>query len=377
MSKIRTCSRCVMNDSSDSFIKFDENGFCNYCSTAIKRLKNEYFPNKLGEQKLNELLERVKKEGKGKKYDCIMGLSGGLDSSYLAMLGYKWGLRVLAVHINDGYDTEISKSNIKKLVEKTGFDYKEIIPDPIQFNALTLSFMKAGVPNIAIPQDNILIAFLYKQMRINKIKYFFCGTNLSLESILQEGNSYKNTDLRNLIDIHKHYYVAPINKLSFISTNRLTIYHRLYHFHRCSPLNYVDYQRDRAFKELNDFCGFEYYGSKHLENIFTAFVQLYWLPKKFNFDKRTSHLSSMIVSGQLSREDALTMLKQPLYDENLMHEYIGVVCEKLGISEEELDQCLHDTPHSHYDFKREDDLLLNRLKDWIITIRNKRISNNQ
>ena len=136
------CTRCIMDDSSDSYIRFDENGYCNYCTRAIQNIGKIYFPNEEGQKKLAELLSEVKKFGQNKKYDCIMGISGGLDSSYLAYLGAKWGLKVLAVHIDDGYDTEISKLNISRLISATGFDYEVIKPDPIQYNDLTLSYIR-------------------------------------------------------------------------------------------------------------------------------------------------------------------------------------------------------------------------------------------
>ena len=169
--KIQRCTRCIMDDSSDSTIQFDEKGQCNYCTKAINDIGAIYFPNEEGQRRLEILLSDVKQSGRGKKYDCIMGLSGGLDSSYLAYLGYKWGLRILAIHIDDGYDTEISKNNLKKLIAATGFDYEIIQPDMEQYDGLTLAYMKAGVPNIAVPQDNVLFAFLYS-LDINR-KYIF------------------------------------------------------------------------------------------------------------------------------------------------------------------------------------------------------------
>ena len=370
--KIKRCQRCVMDNRSDDKIIFYDDGTCSYCRDAFKRKETEYFPNEIGTQKLKALLDEVKKAGKGKKYDCIMGLSGGLDSSYLAYLGHKWGLRVLAVHLDDGYDTEISKNNLLKLVEKTGFDYKTIAPDSRQFNDLTLSFMKAGVPNIAIPQDNVIRAFLYKQMKKYKIKYFFSGFNFSLESILQEGNSYKNSDIRNLKDIHKKYFVSKINKLQFVSSTQLGIDKRVFGIKTVFPLNYVEYNRDKAFAELKDFCGFEYYGRKHLENIFTAFVQLYWLPKKFNFDKRTSHLSSMIVSNQMTREQALKELEEPLYDEEMMSDYIDLIKNRMKLADDEFDSIMTAPTHQHTDFKVEDSLLHYRIIRSIFGGKNKK-----
>ena len=363
--ELKRCTRCIMDNNSDDTIVFDENGVCNYCKEALERKEKEYFPNELGKEKLNELLKQVKKDGEGKKYDCIMGISGGLDSSYLAYLGFKWGLRVLAVHIDDGYDTDISKNNIRKLVAKTGFDFEVITPDSEQYNALTLSFMKAGVPNIAVPQDNILVAYLYKQMKKHKIKYFFSGYNFALESILQKGNSYKNSDVRNIKDIHKKYYVSKIDKLEFISSTKKLIDKKIHGLKTVFALNYVDYNRDRAFKELKDFCGFEYYGRKHLENILTAFIQLYWLPKKFNFVKRTSHLSSMIVSDQMTREEALKEYNEPVCDNRLMEEYICIIKKNMNLSDDDFEKIMASPNHQHTDFKTEDKLLHYRLIEFL------------
>lgn len=352
------CSRCVMDNNSDNTITFNENGECNYCSKALKEKANCYFPNELGKKKLKSLIKEVKKAGKGKKYDCIMGLSGGLDSSYLAYLGYRLKLRVLAVHIDDGYDTEISKKNLKRIIKATGFDYKVIKPDSEQFNQLTLAYMRAGVPNIAVPQDNVLFAFLYGQMKKYKIKYFFSGKNFALESILQNGNMYKNTDVVNIKAINAKYGTYKINKLKFLSTLQKEIDKKIFGFKTVEPLDYIDYRRDKAFKDLHEFCGFEYYGRKHLENILTAFVQLYWFPRKFNVDKRTSHLSSMIISDQLTRDEAIKELSEPLYDEDMMNSYISIICSNMNLSAEEFGRIMDSPTHQHNDFKVEDDMFI-------------------
>ena len=303
---MRTCTRCIMNDSADPTITFDENGYCNYCTDALAKINTTaYFPNEEGEKRLRALLEQVKKSGEGKMYDCIMGISGGLDSAYLAYLGYTWGLRILAVHVDDGYDTDVSKENVRKLVEKTGIKMITVTPDAEQYNALLLAYMRAGVPNLAVPQDNILLKCLFDAVKEYKIPYFLSGDNFALECVLQRGNTYQSMDVVNIRDIHKRFGTQPINKLKFISAYEKYYSTRVAGMHLEKPLNYIDYNRERAFRELKEFCGFEYYGRKHLENKFTAFLQLRWLPEKFGVDKRLSHLSSMIVSGQMTREDAL------------------------------------------------------------------------
>lgn len=352
MSKVRYCKRCVMNDASDKTIVFDENGYCNYCTKALSEIGTTvYFPNESGREKLEIMLEMLKSENKDKPYDCVMGISGGLDSSYLAYLGYKWGLRILAVHIDDGYDTEISKSNIQKLCKAAHIELRTITPDEKQYNDLTLAYMKAGVPNLAIPQDNILFAFLYDTVEKEKIKYFLSGGNFALESILQKDHVFNAMDTVNIFDIHKKFGTQPIDKLKFISSYRKYLNTKLGKVVQIRPLNYIDYNRDRAFEELYDFCGFEYYGRKHLENILTAFVQLYWFPQKFGVDKRASHLSSMIVSGQMSREEALAELNEPLYDGKMMEEYIAFIEQKLGVSDKEFKALISAPAHAHEDYK--------------------------
>lgn len=352
MSKeIKRCARCVMDNSSDSTIKFDENGICNYCTDAIKSMETSYFPNEEGQRKLEAMLEKIKAENRNRAYDCVMGISGGLDSSYLAYLGYKWGLRILAVHIDDGYDTDISKENIKKLCKAAHIEMRTVTPDPVQFNALTLAYMKAGVPDLAIPQDNVLFAFLYKTIKDEGLKYFLSGGNFSLECILQNDYVYNSMDTVNIRDIHRKFGTEKIDKLAFISSYEKFLNTKRGKVVSLRPLNYLDYNRERAFAELKDFCGFEYYGGKHLENILTAFVQLYWLPKKFGVDKRSSHLSSMIVSGQMTREEALAELEKPLYDEKMMDEYISVIKKNLGISDAEFEAIMNSQNHRHEDYR--------------------------
>lgn len=346
-----------MDNSSDKTITFDRAGFCNYCTEALENKKNVYFPNDEGKKKLEKIIAEIKERGKGKKYDCIMGISGGLDSSYLAYLGWKYGLRVLAIHIDDGYDTEISKENVRKLVEKTEFDYKVVTPDARQFNALTLAFMKAGVPNLAMPQDDVLFAFLYDQMKENRIEYFLSGENFALECILQRGNSHRYTDVVNIKDINERFGSDRLDKLKFLSTKEKIMDKYFGKIRTMRLLDFIDYNRDRAFAELKDFCGFEYYGRKHLENILTGFIQLYWFPKKFNFDKRKSHLSSMIVSGQMTREEALKELEEPIYNEKQMNEWMDYIADQLGITRQEFDDICSQPGHQHEEYKVEDDTM--------------------
>lgn len=352
MKEFVRCTKCIMDNTSDDTISFDSNGYCNYCTEALIQIGKIYFPNQEGEEKLQELLSRIKQENKDKKYDCIMGISGGLDSSYLAYLGaIKWGLRILAVHVDDGFDAEVSKRNIKRLCDKAKIELVTIKPDAEQYNELTRAYMLAGVPNLAVPQDNVLFACIYKYIKENRIRTFLSGGNFALECILQRGNTYDIFDLRNIRCINKRFGRCGIDKLPLLSNLQKDIDSYILKIESPRPLNYIDYNRSRALKELNEFCGFEYYGSKHLENTLTKFIQLYWFYNKFGVDKRTSHLSSMIISGQMTRDEALEILSKPLYEEDDIQRDIDFILEKMKISRSEFDGIMRASPKQHTDYK--------------------------
>lgn len=347
----RVCNNCVMDNSSDDIIVFYEDGSCSYCNNAIKRKDNVFFPNEEGRKKLETLMDMLKEKGKGKKYDCIMGLSGGLDSSYLAYLGFKYGLRILAIHIDDGLDTEIAIENNKKISKACNLELKIESPDSIQYYDLVKAFIKAGVPNIAIPQDNLIFGYMSKYAREYDVKYFLSGYNFALESILQNTNTHDPYDKPHILEINRIYGNNSLNKLHITSQFRRLIIDRIHGIKIVSPLNYIDYNRNRAIEELKNFCGYNYYGGKHYESIFTRFMQTYYLPKKFGVDKRRSHLSSMIISGQMSREEALLELKKPLYNEAVMEGDIKFILDKIQLSREEFDLLMHEKPRNHTDYK--------------------------
>lgn len=347
--KYQQCSRCIMDNRSDTSIFFDDNGHCDYCRQAFEDMHRIYFPNEEGQKKIQELIHKLK--SRKSRYDCIMGVSGGLDSSYLAYLGsVKWGLRILAVHVDDGFDTKISQRNIERISNFPNFDLKIIKPDPIQFNELTKAFMRAGVPNLAIPQDNVLFASIYKFLKENKLRTFLSGGNFALECILQRGNTYTAYDLRNLKYINKKFGKISIDNINLISEFENDINRYFLKIETVRPLNFINYNRDQAMRELNEYCSFEYYGGKHLENELTKFIQQYWFYKKFNVDKRASHLSSMIVSDQINREEALRQYNSPLYDENDMKKTIDIILRKLDMSREEFDMIMQEDPRQHGDY---------------------------
>lgn len=351
----KICSRCVMDTNGDPEVTFDENGVCSYCTNALKSMPHIYFPNEEGAKKLEGLISILKSDGSGKKYDCLMGISGGLDSAYLAYLGAKkWGLRILAVHIDDGFDTEVSRRNIQSLCKSCGIELHTIAPDKAQFCSLEKAYIKAGVPNLAVPQDNILFAEIFHFAKEHNIKYFLSGHNFSLESILQSGNTHHASDVKNIRDIAKHFSHDKIDRLKFINTFYWRFYlPKIQGLQQVTPLNYINYNRQTAIAELVENTGFEYYGAKHEENVFTKVFQTYYLYHKFGVDKRKSHFSSLIVSGQMSRKDALAELAQLPYDKETMQKDITQVCHALGMPVEEFEDICHKPGRPHTDFKTE------------------------
>lgn len=350
-SMYKICTRCIMTDKGDTTITFDEKGICSYCTKALKSKPYEYFSDEEGKRKLDKRLTEIKSNRAKEKFDCMMGISGGLDSSYLLYLGYQWRLRILAIHIDDGFDTELAKENIRKLSEACNVELIIIKPDETEFNDLTLSFIKASVPNIAIPQDNVLTAILYEYALQNNINYFLSGSNYALESILQKGNTYANDDKKHILDIQKKFGTVKIKNLPLISFNKKRKIRKKLHIETLMPLNYINYNKENAIKELGEFCGYQYYEAKHYESIFTRFLQTYYLPVKFTVDKRTSHLSSLIVSGQMTREQALAEMEKPLIREELLKSDIDYITNRLGVSSEEFGALMKLQPKQHLDYK--------------------------
>ncbi len=351
-----------MDNLSDDTITFDENGVCNYYNNAILQMNSgSYLPNEAGKQKLKSMIAKIKEDGKGKAYDCLMGVSGGLDSSYLLYLGaVKWNLRIMAVHVDDGFDTELAKENVRKLCEACHVELKTITPDAGQFKDLTRAFILAELPNVATPQDNVLFACLYKFAKEQGIKHFLSGGNFALECILQKVKGGTNAmDMVHIKDIHKKFGTMPIDNLPLMSNWERLWNVRVHKIHTSRPLNYIDYNRDRAIQELKDFCGFTYYEAKHLENTLTKVVQLYWYNNKFKIDKRKSHLSSMIVSGQITREEALKELEKPIYDEEDMNQDINKVLKQLNIDRKTFDEIVARPGKTSSDYKTD------KLFTWI------------
>ncbi|TAL67203.1 MAG: N-acetyl sugar amidotransferase [Bacteroidetes bacterium] len=366
--KVQVCTRCVMDNISDSTIIFEADGTCNYCNDALKAIDTVYFPDESGKRTLEAMIDRIRKEGKGKQYDCLMGISGGLDSSYVAYLGHKYGLRVLLLHIDDGFDSKVTTENISRICNTFKLDLIVERPDEAQFNDLVRAFILAGVPDICLLQDSVLFSILYRTAVKNKIGYFLSGFNFSLESITQSGMDY--TDRLHIRDIHRKFGQVPwTGKLKLFSIFDKRIKYGFFHnIKSFKPLFFLDFNAGRAFSELNEACGYEFYGNKHCESTLIKFLQVYYLPFKFNIDKRKSHYSSMIVSGQLTRKEAMEKLKEPQFDDLIFNQEIDFVLNKIGMTKDDFDRIMSEPPRLHSDYRTS---YVNKMTATILKMRKK------
>lgn len=345
------CTRCVMDNAIDDTITFDGNGRCSYCRDIEKRMPAEYFPD--GGVLLEETIKKIKTDCKEDPYDCMVGVSGGIDSSYILYLGHKFGLRMIAIHIDDGLDNPIATENLRKLVEATGCDYKTIEPDREEYADVLYALFQASVSNLAIAQDNLIMKALQDFGEGNGIKYIFDGANFAHESILERSATGVNSgDKKFIIEVHKRFGRVPLKKLAFMSLTDKYIKRRSNKgFKHIRPLNYMDYRLDGAIKELRQFCDFEYYGGKHYESILTRFMQCWYLPTKFGLDKRKSHYASLIMSGQMTRDEALRKLEQPFYpSDEVLREDKKFLATYMGITVQQMDALIAQPPKTMYDY---------------------------
>jgi N-acetyl sugar amidotransferase len=342
------CTKTIM-DTSDPCITFDEAGVCNYVNTynewdITQRIKGE-----AAQQKLEELASFLKKEGKGKDYDCIMGLSGGVDSSYMCYFVTKvLGLRSLVVHVDTGWNSELAVNNIQNIVQKLNLDLHTLVIDWEEMRDLQLAYFKSGIANLDVPQDHSFIASLYKEAEKYNIKYIMNGGNMATESILPTSWGYDASDSKNMLAIHRQYGNIKLKTFPSLSLYKyLVVYPFIKGMKVFRPLEYINYNKNDVKEFLINELGWRDYGGKHYESKFTKFFQAHYLPTKFGYDKRKAHLSSLIVSGQMTRNEAINELKKPLYDPVELEEDRLYFAKKLGLS---LDEYFHimDCPPSFF-----------------------------
>jgi len=348
--RYQICTRCVM-DTTDPAITFDDVGVCNHCHTFDEVTSKGWFPNEEGKRRLQLIIEKIKSDGKGHPYDCILGLSGGVDSSYLALKVAEWDLRPLVVHVDAGWNSELAVANIEAIVKYCNYHLHTHVVDWGEMRDLQLAYLRAAVANQDVPQDHVFFASLYHFATQNKIRYILNGGNIATEGVFPSAWHGSAMDARNLRDIHRRFGTNHLKSYSIISFYQYYLWYPFIKGMRTvRPLNYMPYNKKNAMAELETNIGWRSYGRKHGESIFTKFFQSYYLPTKFGYDKRRPHLSSLIVSGQMTREEAISELMLPLYEQSELETDIAYFCKKLKISRTEFDDFMVAPIHHYTDF---------------------------
>ncbi len=344
--KYQICTKCVM-DTTDKEITFDNNGVCNHCTEYAERKKKLITDPIKREKALEDIISKIKEAGKNKKYDCIVGISGGVDSSYVAYLAKEWGLKVLLVHLDNGWDSELAVKNIENIVQKTGFDLYTLVINWEEFKDLQRSFFKADVVDLELLSDHAIFASVHTLTREYGIKYILSGENFVTEAIMPTSWNWRKADSKNIKAIHKLYGEVKLKTFPFMGTLKRLLHNKTGIAKSIKVLDYLDYNKENVMKILEDELDWKYYGGKHYESIFTRFYQGYILPKKFNIDKRKAHYSTLINSGQMLREEAIEDLKNEIYPIELQNEDFALVCKKLDFSADELSNYVNRSEISH------------------------------
>lgn len=344
------CKHCIM-DTSDPNITFDERGYCDYCVNFDTTIKPNWDTGPTGAQALAQLAERIKADGKGKDFDCIIGLSGGLDSSYATYVAKeKMGLRPLLFHVDAGWNTDQAVGNIEKLVDGLGLELFTEVVNWEEMKDLQAAFLRAGIPDQDLPQDGAFFSGLYKFARQYKVKHIITGSNFSTECCREpeEWGGYLGIDTWLFNDIHRQFGQRPLE--SFPLTDILVYklyYQKILGMKVHHPLNLVPYVKKDAEDELNRRFGWQRFQHKHHESRFTRFYEDYWLPRRFGFHKRRAHFSSLIMTGQMTREAALERIASPEMDEHFLKQEFEYVAHKLDLTVDELQQ-IFDAPKKTY-----------------------------
>jgi N-acetyl sugar amidotransferase len=341
------CTRCVM-DTTDPNIEFDSKGVCNHCHSYDEIVRKHVFSGDDGRQKLEPILEAIKKDGASQKYDCVVGVSGGVDSTYVAYQVKRFGLRPLAVHLDNGWDSELAVKNIENTLTKLDIELYTYVIDWTEFRDIQLSFLKASTPDAEIPSDHAIVASVFHVAKKLGVKHTIWGENYRTETHLPLDWSRGHRDWKYIKSVHKEFGHVPFKTFPHLSLRNLARGHGS--TKKLDILNYLDYVKKDAMEVLKKELDWKYYGGKHYESIYTRFYQGYILPRKFGFDKRKSHLSSLICSGEISREQGLKELEHETYPADLQEQDREYVIKKLGLTEDEFEAIMNLPRKTFWDY---------------------------
>ena len=356
MRHYQICTNCVM-DTSDSRIKFDENGVCDHCNDFQINVKPNWYPNEEGLKRLENTVSKIKEDGKDRDFDCLLGMSGGVDSSYLLHLAVKeLGLRPLVFHVDGGWNSELAVNNIQVMIDKLGLDlYTEVI-NWEEMKDFQLAYFKSGVPHIDIPQDHAFIATLYNFADKHNIKYILNGGNISTECVRNPMEwLYYGTDMAQINDIRRKFGTVKMESYPFSPILRHKVYLKyIRKIQVVKPLDNLNYIKEDALKLLAAEYGWIPYPQKHFESRFTKFFEGFWLPERFGFDTRRVQFSSLILTGQLLRKDAMETLKKPAYNKEHINDEFNYIAKKLGITSSELNKYLNMPKKFYWDYNNQE-----------------------
>jgi len=345
--KYQICTRCVM-DTTDPDISFDEEGVCSHCKFRDKREKHFVFIGEEREQRLEKLVSEIKSAGRGKRYDCIIGVSGGIDSTFVAYIVKKVGLRPLAVHLDNGWDSELAVKNIEETLKRLQLDLYTHVIDWSEFKDIQLSFLRASTPDLEIPSDHAIVSLMRKMAIKVGVQYIISGVNIRTESHLPTAWSQGHLDWRYIKNVHKTFGSGKIE--TFPHMNLMTVIAYSARQKWVDILNYLDYNKETAKRTITQELCWKDYGWKHFESIYTRFYQGYILPQKFGFDKRKTHFSSLICSGEMTRAEALQMLNEEPYPRQMQEDDRAYVIKKFGLRTNEFEAIMNLPAKSYWDY---------------------------
>lgn len=334
------CRRCIMTSTADSSLTLDEAGVCNHCRRYDALHSSRVITGEAGQVALAAIVQQIKRDGRGKAYDCIIGVSGGVDSTYVAYLVKSMGLRPLAVHLDNGWNSELAVKNIHLVLKNLGIDLYTYVIDWDEFRDLQIAFLRASTPDGEIPSDHAISALLWKQAAQRGVRYIISGMNFATESIQVPDWAYGHSDWRYIKDVHRRFGSLKLRTYPHFSLLYLAYVNLFRRVRIISILNYVPYEKKEAMRVLKESLGWQDYGGKHHESVYTRFYQGYFLPKKFGIDKRFGHLSDLINAGQTTRQQALLEMAEPPYAEDLQRADLEYVTKKLGLREGGFDEIM-------------------------------------